>query len=403
MQSNETRHILFFLHNSVSELYVGLPILWFLKKHMDVKIHFVSEDKKILERLKVQDSYVKIMEELGEFHFGNVKVLNLLGYMFFTQKNIISFSCFSGMKKIEKVFYFLLKKLKKVFYPHSFALYPSGEYIKGDQYKKLLDDRQNDFKKRFGVNYNYLLLNREDEKKFYSLRGWSEEKLIAIVPFGYYEEWISKLNLYEKRKSDDKIRVFVALRNYNKHALTKENYEVLIEHLFNVFKEFKNFDFIVKPHPRQTDINTLQKKLQIYDNVLVSNQSPYEIIKQSDLTVALWGSVIQDSIALDTPAVEFHIHHTSHPQVYKNSDGEFVSLYEAYGIVDRLDNAKDLIEYLNSLDKDKLEKIYSKQKKLINEIYNLNDDKEIDKMVNIFENIFNTETKFMTKFKELVS
>ena len=68
--NKEKKVLLLFLHNSTGELFVALPMIWFLKKYMDIDVYFVSSHKDILKRMNVDKRYIEIMNKVGTMHFG---------------------------------------------------------------------------------------------------------------------------------------------------------------------------------------------------------------------------------------------------------------------------------------------------------------------------------------------
>lgn len=83
----EKRVLILFLHDSIGELYVALPILWFLKKDQDIKIYFVSNDPNILEKFQAGPAYIQAMQEVGSFYFGSSKSLLLLAKLLIKKKS----------------------------------------------------------------------------------------------------------------------------------------------------------------------------------------------------------------------------------------------------------------------------------------------------------------------------
>ena len=107
----ERKVVILFLHDSVGELFVTLPIFWFLKNYTDVEIYFVSHHSDILKRMNISKRYVEIMQEIGSFHFGNLKSIKLLAYLWLENNATIQMSCNLGARRIDRIYYSFLKKL----------------------------------------------------------------------------------------------------------------------------------------------------------------------------------------------------------------------------------------------------------------------------------------------------
>lgn len=383
----EKKVIVLFLHASIGELYVALPILWFLKQAEKIDIYFASEYSDVTERLKISDIYINIMNEIGSFHFGKKASFRLLKELRSSNTPVVQMSCYTGMRMIDRLFYLGLKKSFKVFFPHSYTIFPT-EAEPGKGKDTLFVKMKQDFENRFG-QWSALIVNRTEEKTYFEKLGWKSEYIFSTGALGYLEEWQNKVNSIVKHFPDNnKIKIFVPLKNQNNHAITPENYHYLIDSFAKVFEEFHEYDFFVKLHPRQQNDPHLKTLFTQNNNVTISIESPLELSKKCDLTLGMWTSALVDSISMGTPAIEFYRHENIHPLVLRNQDGKTISYYSKINLVEAFDQEEDVVNFLRELDRQKLEILVNKQKRIFDKIFELNSDESKSKVVDIFQDIF---------------
>jgi hypothetical protein len=381
----EKRVLILFLHDSIGELYVALPILWFLKKDQDIKIYFVSNDPNILEKFQAGPAYIQAMQEVGSFYFGSSKSLLLLAKLLIKKNLIIQMSCFSGFRIIDKIYYSFLKQSTAVFFPHSLGANAVND-IKNAVIDRDLNLKLNSlFASRFGDKGD-LLTNTINESNYLEQIGWSKSSQHSIGAQGYRKEWLKKLFSFHKLQKegiDSKpFTIFVPLRGPHPYFLSKSNYEYLINSLAKIFKNHPTFHFLVKLHPRQKsgEIKTLFDK---NSNVFFSGDSPFELASKSDLTIGFCTSALIDSVAAGTPAVEFHKHAVTHSQLVKK-DGRLISIFEYLELCMGFNNANALENFLKELDITKLKLLQKRQYVNLVNFYQLNENNN-----NNLETIFN--------------
>lgn len=410
MNKGEKKILILFLHDSTGELFVALPIIWFLKKYMDIEVHFVSKHSDILKRMNVSERYIQIMQEIGTFHFGFSRNITLLIKLFFSNNIIVQMSCNLGARRMDRIYYSLLKKSTMVFFTHAYMLHSLNNLKNIATNTKLELRGKNNFISAYGTKSD-LLINTSKESNYFLKRGWASESLHAIGAFGYSEEWLKflfKVNTL-KKENNKHLTIFVPLRDLHKNYLTEANYKYQINSLAKIFRKFSSYKFIVKLHPRQ-EPREVKEIFGIYNNVSFSNYSPFELALKSDLTMGFWSSASTDSVSVGTPAVEFHKHEIPHPQLI-HEDNKLISLNEHLQLCEGFDDAKLLEVFLRDLDNDKLQMMHKRQYQNLTNIYELNGNYK-QNLQNIFYLLFSKasraheeqkiEKSFFKLFKKLL-
>jgi hypothetical protein len=357
MSQKDKKIIAWFYKSSSGELHVGLPILKLIKENNpEIEINFIFADKKSFAN--VGSIYKKII-----FEIGNV-VIGAKEFYIFLMKNLnnttLIMTCFSGHCGFSRIASNVIKKNKVLFYPHAYALhgtYKLEEFSKG---------RKTDRKKRYlldGKGSPYIILNSSNDADSYYKRGcFDKEHMILAGSPGYTKSWLkyykdksSLSSEYLKIKKQIKTGkykhvYFVPIRPEHKIYLTKENYDYLIDSVFWLAEKNSDSLFLLKPHPRQKNINDLSKRCNsaVNNNIILVNESTLLLSDISDLTISFWSSAIQDSLAVGTPAVEFFRHHVEHPQLLKNEKDTLISLYVASGFCPFFSKKEDVQNFLNN-------------------------------------------------------
>lgn len=385
----EKKVLILFLHDSTGELFVTLPFFWFLKKKLDVEIYFISSHKDILKRMNVSSRYIEIMNQIGSCHFGSLNNIKLLFNLFNSNNLIIQMSCNLGARRIDRIYYSILKKSTKLFFTHAFMLHPFNKIKNIARNNELKSFINSQFLSFYGNKSDLLIINPE-ETNYFTERGWSLNALHAVGAYGYNKDWLNYLfkSDLSKVKKEDKNRsldIFVPLRDCHNIYLTKTNYDFLIYSLAEVFKFFPDFKFTIKLHPRQQPKEILEIFSKLH-NVSFSNESPFELASKSDLTIGFWSSALTDSVAVGTPAIEFFKHETPHPQLVTHDD-KLISLNQYLGLCLGFDNLKQLQNFLSNLNFDQLQKIQNDQYSMLIKYFNIDKSYE-NKILGIFEDHF---------------
>lgn len=357
---------------SVGELHVALPIVYFLKKSRSLNVFFVFFNEDNRDKLGIPDSYNNLINDLGEAIFGYSGVLKAFrerGSIF--QRSLIM-TCNSGSVNLIDLLHILCRKSLVLFYHHAYALHGSSVnsvYIERSYQKD-----------------SVMLLNSNFDEDYFKNVGFSSENLMLVGAPGYSREWIDGLNSKIVESDDFDMIVFVPLRAAHRLYLDFDSYEYLIKSLIKVFERFDRFLFLVKFHPRQKNVKELEKCFSSFSNVRLVYCSTFEAARASDLTLSFWSSAITDSLACGTPCIEFHRHNIVHDQLVER-DGSLISLYRDLGLCEYFSNLDDLVVFMKGLDQCALKRMREGQYSKLSQIFRL--DEEFEKELNVvFDQLF---------------
>lgn len=333
--------IIFLYRESIGELNVALPIITKIKEQLNIdECYFQIPSKDKLK--KIDSIYKSLMENIGKINFGKLSFLKLLFKI--KDSNIIIMST-------DKCPHFELNQLKKNFPNSSLIMMHHAQSILFKENSINIDN-----KKSINEIYKpdfFLVGNIIDYKNdFYSKGRYNipKEKVLLIGALNYEKEWILKLLSYEI-ENDDKIKeksksfkktILVTTRTIHKEYMMEEDYYYQVNSIIELAKKYKEYLFIIKPHPRE--------KLKIYKkaflssekNLIISNLNTYKLCKYSDLVISFWSSVIQDCTIMNKLVIEFHRHSEKNSKLLIKEDQRFKSFFEYYGFCKYTNNKDDL-------------------------------------------------------------
>ena len=356
----KTINLLIFIKKSIGEMNYIIPIIdkLNLNKSNKTKIYFIFRSKNVYKKIISSIPYYdKYMKKNGLILMGDWSKVNLFIKALFGQKKIIIFTCLTGPGIFESLIHITSKKTKIVYFPHSFGFHSTPNSIRVKRYSKI-------------YNYNSsVLVPYKKSFKFFSNIGFLNKNIIYTGVPCFEDNWLNKITKNQIKKKE-KLKVFVALRSVHKKVLTSKNYEYLWNSLIKIFNNYKNYNFILKLHPRQKEDININKLLKQYKNIHLSNKSTFEIAKFSDLTISFWSSAIIESLAVGTPVLEFHKFHQNHPELtIKN--GKFISMFQKYKLCKSFDDYNELKNFLHKINKKNLIILREKQLNSFNKIYKL--------------------------------
>jgi hypothetical protein len=396
-KTNPKRTIILFLHSSSGELNIGLPILWKLKQEeRDCEIIFASLDPRILASLKIDSDYQDIMSKIGPAYFGHVKTFLLLLRQLCTFRPTILMCCFTGARRIERLFYFFLPKSLLLFFPHASTPHARDNETSTPTNGSYYERTRRGHRSRFGGN-SFLLINNAFEVAHFINCGWSEKHIVPVGAICYTQEWLSQLQRfwdYSDRISG--LTIFVPLRPAHPTYLSQENYEYQMFSLVQVVEQFPNFHFILKTHPRQGQ-EEMQKFLK-YQNVSLSSKSPLQLCHTSDLVLGFWTSVVLDAAALRKPSIEFHRHEVLHPQILIK-DGRKISIHAEMQVCKHFESQEEVASFLKECDEAKLRRLGEEQHENLMKAFSL--ERPLPSLSNLFNYLFREAATFhRTKIKD---
>ena len=372
----KTVNLLIFIKKSIGEMNYIIPIIdkLNLNKANKIKVYFIFRSKNVYNKIiSTIPFYDKFMKRNGLVLIGDWSKLNLLLKATFSQEKTIIFTCLTGPGIFENLIHITIKKTKIIYFPHSFGFHSRPRSIRVKRYRKI-------------YNYNSsVLVPYKKSFKFFSNIGFYKKNIIYTGIPCFEDNWLNKITK-NKMKEKGKLKVFVALRSVHEKVLTPKNYEYLWNSLVKIFDNYKNYNFILKLHPRQKDDIYINKLLKKYKNISLSNKSTFETAKLSDLTISFWSSAIIESLAVGTPVLEFHKFHQNHPELtIKN--GKFISMFQKYKICKSFIEYNKLNNFLDKINKKNLKILQEKQVNNFKKIYKV-EKKNIDLKL-FYKNIIN--------------
>jgi hypothetical protein len=112
---------------------------------------------------------------------------------------------------------------------------------------------------------------------------------------------------------------------------------------------------------------------------------------QADLTVSFWSSAITDSLAVMTPAIEFHKHDVIHDQLIWQGN-RLISIFHQLGFCEFFEHGEELIQFIEKQTKESLAEILVKQRQNFEEVFG----NDIDMYARL-DNIFNENFKIASE------
>lgn len=400
--------ISWFYKKSRGELFVGLPIINLIKENnSEIEIYFIFNDKKSFENIGSTNK--KIIDELGD------AIIGVKEFYIFLMKNLnnstLIMTCDSGHNSFSRLASNIIKKSKVLFHHHAYALH-SKNNLKG--LEVILKDIN---KKRYlndGKENPYIILNsNHDVDYYYEIGSFDKDHMILAGSPGYTDNWLTYLK-DKASLSSEYLRIkkqiknntynhvyFVPIRHAGRLYLTKKNYDYLIDSIFWLAEKNSDSIFLIKPHPRQKNINVLSKRCSssVNNNIILVNESTLLLSDISDLTISFYSSAIQDSLAVGTPAVEFFRHHIEHTLLVKTDKGELISLYTANGFCPFFTKKEDVQNFLKN--DQQWQKIFNTSIKNFNLVFPI-DNKTQTQFLSRINNLFK-EASIVTKSKNKVS
>ncbi len=376
MKTHDKKNILYFYKRSEGELHVALPLIKSIKDNIEnVAVFFVFKNKKFYDLISPVNK--AIINELG---YSIIRKKDFYKYFlkYFSFSTLIV-TCDSGLRSLSVLAAKIIKKKKVLFHHHAYALrglnkieesYSGGRNV----YQRYIIDLLED-------DSYYIALSSPHDEDYYKEFGFRKNNLLLAGALGYRKEWIDYI--FEKAKKfkgfselkkiaeNKKYRlvIFVPIRRADKNEafLTEENYKYLRDSLYWLAEKNPDCLFLLKPHPRQREIEDLVDKCNkaIYKNILIVKESTLVLSKISDLTISFWSSAIQDSLSVGTLAIEFHRHQNEHYNLIRDERDELVSLYHYLGFCLSYCNKEKVHDFINNQN--------TWEKQLNENLYNFNE------------------------------
>lgn len=396
------KNLFFFYKCSHGELHAGLPFfLKVLDERKEIAPYFICNSQDDFDRLP--SYYKKIIANSFKIIVLNKKNFISFFVKYVFNKNYI-FSCDNGHTTYTRFLACYWPFSRVAFFAHAYAL-------NSDNLDSTVEKKFKLYKRRYtGSHHEPLIVaHNSKELKYRKALGFHEDNIVVAGNIGYEESWF---NIYAEAASEDvdkisKLKVkyskiiFVPTRDAHSIYLSEENSRYLLYGLASMLEHNIDYLFLIKLHPRQENYELFKELKNNYNNVEFINLNTQVAAKISDLVVSYWSSAITDSLAANTPAIEFHRHEVFHEQLIKTENG-LVSLYHHYGLCPFYQNKEDILNLLK--DPASWDGIRDKQQLKFKEIYLHDYPDFVDNLFERFEKTsFRAEWFFDTVKIPLVS
>lgn len=255
-----------------------------------------------------------------------------------------------------------------VFFAHAYALI-------GNEIDPVVLEKFKFYKSRLTGAHHYPLALAHNLTEFVYRKkfGFLDENIIIAGNIGYKKDWLDLVSSssnssreLKEFKQNYKKTIFIPTRDVHASYLTQENSDYLFAGVKEAIKQFPNYLFVIKMHPRQTNKEMFAELQNEFPNVIFTDISTMEAGSIADLTISYWSSSITDVLAAGGVAVEFHRHETYHTQLVEKGSG-LISLYHYHDLCPFYENTEDILELL--ANPESWAKIGEQQQKVFKEIF----------------------------------
>jgi hypothetical protein len=223
-------------------------------------------------------------------------------------------------------------RARLILFPHAYALHASGQGPLATEYRRTKKDFDQEA-------IDALLVSSPLD-----VEPWSsmleQRKILVAGATGYTQWWTAILERYARdqlgglrAQANGRKIVLLTTRGPSESYLTEENYRYLLTSSVEAVLARPDTFIVLKPHPRE-DIDHLRELLAKFpsDRIALTGLNTLAVASISALNLSFWSSAVLDSIAVGTPAIEFHRFHEPIPQSVIDDTGEIASLYTILGL-----------------------------------------------------------------------
>lgn len=366
----DKKKIYIIISNTLGELDVILPILVVLSKKNKFKIKIVFTVNNIYKKFINNHFYLFCIKKINARYsfnqayskFDLPRILNkniinrvfrkfysLYVTFFYVMKSLDIFfydyylhEC-SNQKNSTQIMYFISSIFRKkiIVYQQGQALTQEPEVsIRSQVYRQVYEKIKNETTKS-----TFLLFN-EINKAWAHSQGYKNCFTIGFPKF--YKGWTNLINDYSTKfdKNDKYIVIFTRQHNH-KYYMDPDKYTYLVTSSYKAIRSVYGLcKILIKPHPRENIdyLNNIINKNN-FKQLFLTNEHAGVLSNKAILTISFWTSTILDSLAQNTPAIEYYVESKNFRIVEPKG-----SLYKMYGI----DSASNQFELTNFLNKVKI-------------------------------------------------
>lgn len=217
--------------------------------------------------------------------------------------------------------------------------------------------------------------------------NYPQEKLVTLGNPAFFD--LNNL-IHNLRKQDLKLKyriptgkkviLFATGRNqqYYFKEIGKDYDERVLEHLLINLPKNENFHIIIKPHPLEPNVNAYEKLIEKHNrnDFFIIQESMYELLLLSDVSLTVHSTSLIDSITMGTPAIGV-----------KFGDSKYYSLLENMGVA--VTSTLNLLseEVIHTLSDSKLiQKLQLRRAEFLKFVYNYPNENaklQLQKLLNV--------------------
>lgn len=244
-------------------------------------------------------------------------------------------------------------RARLILYPHAYALHGSGQAP--------LAAEQGRTRKDFDQEAIDMLLVSSP----LDVEPWSskldQRKILVLGATGYTRWWAAILQQYARQQlaglreqANGRKIVLLTTRGPHDAFLIEENYRYLLTNAVQAVLARSDTFIVLKPHPRE-DIDHLRELIAKFpsDRIALTGLNTLAVAGISALNLSFWSSAVLDSIAVGTPAIEFHRFHAPISQSTIDASGEVTSLYTSLGLALKANTRESLDQALDAAFSDR--------------------------------------------------
>ena len=316
------KKILVMITHSLGELDVLFPLFAGVKAEYDVKVEMVFTVKKIYRQFESNDFYRFCTKEL-DIKITNCQLPNKFDYresrLMRHMVGRLLIKCYFKALQIIKSLFLFKKLFQADAYMHEYSnqvrstfliywvnkilgrkifVYHHGHAIDMDKIVKN------------PINYDertVALVFHKHSSRYFNDLGYTDQFIIGYPKF--YSEWNKLIKRYISKNPFNENIALIFSRHVHPFYMDENKYKkLLISSCQIIRKKLNNIPIIIKPHPRES--TDLINKVLLDNNILncsISKDHAAILAKSATLSISFWGSVILDSLSVQTPCIEYYI------------------------------------------------------------------------------------------------
>jgi len=210
---------------------------------------------------------------------------------------------------------------------------------------------------------NFILLFGNASKKILVKQGYPSNQLITFGKPNYFQlekikKNLKKKNIFEKYNipSTKKIIMFTSQMLQANYSETGGTYDLDTQIWEKILKNFSNHEdyfVILKPHPREKNIQIYEKLIKKYDpsNAKIIQDDLFELIHLSDVVLSVYSNALLDALCFGKIALRVKFGEYFHPIFDKSDAVVTVSITDLPAKLNEILNNKDLVKQLKEKGK----------------------------------------------------